>query len=296
MVMRQVKMQLIINRTCFMKKIVYLFALVLLFASCEKNEIGGTATEAMSGQWYVHIEAVDENGDVVFTKEDMAEFYELESVNFIVLTYNTSDNSSDVLFVDDLANFWTFKTKTDCNLSLLTFAAPDPNKYVYAIEYGGEDGEEYAYNNFYYKAGKFDAEKWKWYKEGVKKYEAGSIEKDSLDKMLTEYFEVATDTVSAEYFTKYAGKDFEIGIDLKGDGPDVKNACNITITDGKILKGAATTPSGMPADSIVFYVEFDDDYTQLDEESDKVEYTPTAFGFKNYRISGYRYTGFTNDD
>lgn len=270
-----------------MKKIIYLFAMVLLFASCEKEEIGGTATESMAGEWYVHVDAVDENGDVVF--ED-AEIFGLG--NFLILTYNTSDNVDNIMFIDDLTNFWTFKSKVDCNVSSLTFSAPDINKYVYATEYNGSDN---TYNNFYYKAGNFDAEKWKWYKEGVKKYEAGSIEKDSLDKMLTEYFEVATDTVSAEYFTKYAGKDFEIGIDLKGDGPDVKNACNITITDGKILKGAATTPSGMPADSIVFYIEFDDDFS-YNEETDDYEYTPTLYGFKSYRLSGYRYTGFTNDD
>lgn len=271
-----------------MKKIIYLFAMVLLFASCEKEEIGGTATESMAGEWYVHVDAVDENGDVVF--ED-AEIFGLG--NFLILTYNTSDNVDNVMFIDDLTNFWTFKSKVDCNVSSLTFSAPDINKYVYATEYNGSDN---TYNNFYYKAGNFDAEKWQSYKNG--------------DIDLDEYFKCADDTVSAgyfaksNYFVKYGNNDFEVGQVLVGYdedstkifNDDIKNACNITITDGKILKGAATTPSGMPADSIVFYVEFDDDYTQLDEESDEVEYTPTAFGFKNYRISGYRYTGFTNDD
>ena len=44
-----------------MKKIVYLFVAVLLFASCKKDEIGGTATESMAGEWYVYVDAVDEN-------------------------------------------------------------------------------------------------------------------------------------------------------------------------------------------------------------------------------------------
>lgn len=269
-----------------MKKIFYLFAAVLLFASCEKEEIGATATVSMSGQWYVRVDAVDENDNVVFAGEDI---FDIEG-NFMILTYNVSDNSSDVLLIDDLTNLWTFRTKVDCDLSSFTFSAPDPAKYVYATENDGTD--EYTYNNFYYKAGSFDAEKWQWYKEGEAQYKAGAIKKDSLDKMLEEYHVFADDTASAGFSVKYAGREFEVG--LKKGAADVENACNITITDGKILNGAATTPSGMPADSIVFYVEFDDDYTE-DDEGNPV-YVPEAYGFKNYRVSGYRYTGLANDD
>jgi len=57
----------------------------------------------------------------------------------------------------------------------------------------------------------------------------------------------------------------------------------VKITNGKVLYGAAKTPSGMPADSIVFYVSFDDD-----------DY-PAQYGYEDYKISGYRYTGFAND-
>ena len=259
-----------------MKKIFYLFAAVLLFASCEKEEIGSTATESMSGQWYVHVDAIKDNGEIleVIYRKDANGQYELDGNgnkivefkgedpynygNFRVLTYNVSDNSSDVMLIDDLENLWTFRTKVDCDLSSFTFSASEPDKYVYATEYDGTD--VYTYNNFYYKAGSFDAEKWQWYKEGEAQYKAGAIKKDSLDKMLEEYNDFADDTASAGYYVKYAGREFEVGL-KKGD-PDVENACNITITDGKIMKGAATTPSGMPADSIVFYVEFDDDYSE----------------------------------
>ena len=271
-----------------MKKIFYLSAAVLLFASCEKEEIGATATVSMSGQWYVRVDAVDENDNVVFAGEDI---FDIEG-NFMILTYNVSDNSSDVLLIDDLTNLWTFRTKVDCDLSSFTFSAPDPAKYVYATEY--DESDEYTYNNFYYKAGSFDAEKWQWYKEGEAQYKAGAIKKDSLDKMLEEYHVFADDTASAGFSVKYAGREFEVG--LKKGAADVENACNITITDGKILNGAATTPSGMPADSIVFYVEFDDDYSPVDETMTDYEYTPTLYGFKNYRVSGYRYTGLANDD
>lgn len=181
-----------------MKKIVYLFAAVLLFASCEKDEIGGTATEALAGQWYVHVDAVDENGDVVYSGADI-----FGLGTFMLLTYNTASNTADTLFVDDLKNFWDFKVKVSCNTSDRTFGNT-------------------------------------------------------------------------------------------GFADNYKYECGVKITDGKVLPQAATTPSGMPADSIVFFVEFDDD---LDEDEDgNVVYVPEAYGFKNYRIAGYRYTGFTNDD
>lgn len=51
------------------------------------------------------------------------------------------------------------------------------------------------------------------------------------------------------------------------------------ITDGKILEGAALTPSGMPADSIVYMIQFDDDPDGL-----------------TYKVSGFRRTGFPADD
>ena len=35
----------------------------------------------------------------------------------------------------------------------------------------------------------------------------------------------------------------------------------VDVTDGKVLAGAATTPSGMPADSIVFFVNVQGDDT-----------------------------------
>lgn len=68
---------------------------------------------------------------------------------------------------------------------------------------------------------------------------------------------------------------------------EVENAYDentITISNGKILNAAATTPSGSPADSIVFNVNFDNDAY------------PEKYGYASYRIAGYRYTGLTNDD
>ena len=51
----------------------------------------------------------------------------------------------------------------------------------------------------------------------------------------------------------------------------------VKVSNGRVLKGAATTPSGMPADSIVYYLQFSSSSETL-------------------RVSGYRYTGFVNDN
>lgn len=53
----------------------------------------------------------------------------------------------------------------------------------------------------------------------------------------------------------------------------------INIIGGKVMEGAATTPRGMKADSIVAYVYYSDD----------------SNGFTYMKMSGYRYTGFNED-
>jgi hypothetical protein len=176
-----------------MKKIIlYTIALGLLLAtSCKKDEIGGTATEAMAGEWYVTITAIDGNGNVVYEDADL-----FGIGNFHLDTYNTSSNNSTEMWIDDNTNFWEFKTKINVDLSTKTFQTADaPNEY-------------------------------------------------------------------------YANPE----------------DCLITISNGKILTGAATTPGKSPADSIVFHVSFSDDTY------------PAVYGYAEYRISGYRYTGLVNDD
>ena len=71
------------------------------------------------------------------------------------------------------------------------------------------------------------------------------------------------------------------------EGEDILNGALVTITNGKILPGAAKTPSGMKADSIVFDILFSDD--------------PYAYGaggpyYDHLRVTGYRYTGLAADD
>ena len=53
----------------------------------------------------------------------------------------------------------------------------------------------------------------------------------------------------------------------------------VKISDGIIMEGAAKTPSGMPADSIRYTIQFDDDDPNI-----------------HYIISGFRRSGFPADD
>jgi len=64
----------------------------------------------------------------------------------------------------------------------------------------------------------------------------------------------------------------------------IYDGCISTITEGKILYGAATTPSGEVADSIVFYISFSDDPY------------PADYGYSKYRVAGYRRAGFTANE
>lgn len=174
-----------------MKKIlIYTVVLVVsLFftVSCEKEEIGGTATEEMAGEWYVTVVAVDADGNVVFEDDDL-----FGIGNFHLDTYNTSSNSPTEMWVDDHGNFWDFKVKAIADLGTKNFQGTD---------------------------------------------------------LQNEYYDVL-----------------------------------VNISDGEIIYDAATTPGGMPADSIMFNVTFGDDTY------------PEDFGFDTYRVAGYRYTGLTNDD
>lgn len=78
--------------------------------------------------------------------------------------------------------------------------------------------------------------------------------------------------------TDYNARTFEAAEQTIAVSPAMWGAPEITlsITDGKVLAGAATTPSGMPADSIVFFVNVQGDDT--------------------YKVAGFRRTGFPADE
>ncbi len=167
-------------------KILTLFFGCFLFISCEKDEIGNTATEAMAGEWYVKVDAIDADGGVVYDDP-------FGNGHFHLDMYNTSNNDDNQMWIDENKNFQLhFKSKINVDLSSMTFSV--------------------------------DA--------GANEYEDNTI----------------------------------------------------TLTEGKLLKGAATTPGGAVADSIVFLISISDDTF------------PADYGYDKYRIAGFRYTGLTSDE
>lgn len=91
-----------------------MLASVVLFASCAKDPIGNTATVGMAGEWYVTVDAVDENGEVLY--EDP---YEMGNVIFS--TFNTAANKADEMFVSDNNNFWEFQVQVKSDPASMTF-------------------------------------------------------------------------------------------------------------------------------------------------------------------------------
>lgn len=101
-----------------MKKLIYLcMALVMMVAvSCEKDEVGGTATQSLAGEWVVKVSLVDADGSVI--KEDP---YGMGK--FTINTYNTAANTANEMWVDDKENFWAFKVKVPANPDAQTFGS-----------------------------------------------------------------------------------------------------------------------------------------------------------------------------
>lgn len=102
-----------------MKKFVFMLCSLLageVLVSCEKDEVGGTATEATAGQWYVTVDAADESGNVVEGFEDL---FGLGRI--IMLTANTAANVPTEMILTDNSEFWDFKVKVACDPNAMTF-------------------------------------------------------------------------------------------------------------------------------------------------------------------------------
>lgn len=74
----------------------------------------------------------------------------------------------------------------------------------------------------------------------------------------------------------YNARRFDASEVIKMNSSAFGGDIEFTAEDGRVLEGAATTPSGMPADSIVFFLNVKDDDV--------------------YKIAGFRRTGFPADE
>lgn len=145
------------NINIMLKKISYLLVVLSIttfFTSCEQDSVAKSSNIAldnfgMRGTWVVDIDADGEHQD-----------------HNTISTYNTSDNGTSSMWLDDQEHGWGLKAKVSINPETLTFSGTDLEELYYGV--------------------------------------------------------------------------------------------TVTITEGQIVKGSATTPSGETADSIYFKAEFSD--------------------------------------
>lgn len=97
--------------------IVALFALT--FTSCDKEEIGNTATVSLAGEWMVRVDLADASGNII-AEDPFGLGY------FQIITYNTAANLPTEMWMNDLENFWNFTVKIPCNADAQTFGNPTP--------------------------------------------------------------------------------------------------------------------------------------------------------------------------
>lgn len=95
-------------------------AMTFTFASCDDSDVnpGGTAVKDMAGQWDVTVDAVDDNGNTIYTDP-----YGLGTIT--ITTYNTSANKDTEMFINDNGNFYNFTFKVDVDYANKTFSATD---------------------------------------------------------------------------------------------------------------------------------------------------------------------------
>lgn len=97
---------------------------IFLIQSCKKEEIGSTATEKMSGEWSVRADALNSDGSLF--AEDV---YELG--HFLLSTYNTADDNTSQMWLDDSDNFWKFKGKVNIDYASLAFSGENVQNVSY---------------------------------------------------------------------------------------------------------------------------------------------------------------------
>jgi hypothetical protein len=104
-----------------MNRMYRIFAIVMvLFLSCTKKleAPGATNTVTMSNEWWVTLTL---NGD------------DLLGAHVLFSTYNTSHNSADSLWLDDLGNGYQFKCKVLADPKNLTFATDSSQNEYYDV-------------------------------------------------------------------------------------------------------------------------------------------------------------------
>lgn len=105
-----------------MKKILYLATMLLamVFTSCSKEEIGGTATQNVAGDWYVKVVGCDASDNIIYDDDELYGYG-----MWHCLTYNTAANDPTKMIIYDDGNFKNYMVVVNIDQATNTFATPN---------------------------------------------------------------------------------------------------------------------------------------------------------------------------
>ena len=321
-----------------MRKILLLAISVIALSlfSCEKEEIGGTATQSLAGQWYITIDAVDSAGNVMTDATGSTADYENYfsfSNRLLILTYNTVANNPNEMYLDMspildddnavICPFVGFKVLIPCNTGSSTFGGDTVlSMIVYDLDYTTSDT---LIDTVQVKLKKVSCLA----DTSVIDYDTTYVTRDTVYKV--------QDTTFIKFDTLYIGVDTvyndikidtvltpavpvidtiyydSIGVFYAYEYIDTIISATTPVYDrvkvwnGKITKDGAVTPSGVKADAIEFEFYTDgDDIGYYFDYANELENAPGDLrmgvpftimdGFDHYKVSGFRYTGFEADE
>jgi len=93
------------------KTYLLIIAMSIIGVACQEEfEVGNTNTAEFAGEWFYEVRTSD--GEVYY---DMAELFSYDMINSPLLTYNSSANKSNEVWVDDQDFFFPIKSKFAIN-------------------------------------------------------------------------------------------------------------------------------------------------------------------------------------
>ena len=97
-------------------KYILVIAVIIGFTACQEDfEVGGTATEALSGDWWVEMGISDGAGG-----------FDGDSYGFSNLSmFNTAANSATEMWLTDNDSFWQYTVKINVDVNNLSFSVSE---------------------------------------------------------------------------------------------------------------------------------------------------------------------------
>lgn len=103
--------------------------LAVMLSSCSKEEIGGTATQEVAGDWYVTVVACDANDNILYEDDQL-----FGMGHWHCFSYNTAANVPTQMIISDQGNFWDYIAVVNVDPVSKTFSTEN-NDFVQNLSY-----------------------------------------------------------------------------------------------------------------------------------------------------------------